>query len=175
MINLWSLPGMSYVALLLFPAGMAMAASSDLLTMKISNKLVLLIVAAFALVALFVQLPLQLVGMNLLCALLVLAVGFTFFAMGWIGGGDAKLAAAIALWLGFDLALEFVLYSSLLGGALTLAVLGLRNLPLMPVMTRFGWLARLYDPTSGVPYGVALAIAGLLTYSGSAIFARLLA
>ena len=164
---------MSSVALLLFPAGMAMAASSDLLTMKISNRLVLLLVAAFFVVALIAQLPLQLLGMQLLCGLLVLAVGFGFFAMGWIGGGDAKLAAAIALWLGFDMALPFLIYASLLGGALTLAILGLRNLPLMPVLTRYGWLERLYDPKSGVPYGVALAIAGLLTYSGGTIFERL--
>ncbi|MGV8855930.1 MAG: A24 family peptidase [Devosia sp.] len=165
----------SSVALLLFPAGMALAASSDLLTMKISNRLVLLLVAAFFLVALLVQLPLPVLGMQLLCAMLVLAVGFTFFAMGWIGGGDAKLAAAIALWLGFDMATPFLVYASLLGGVLTLSVLGLRNLPLMPVLTRFGWLERLYDPKSGVPYGVALAIAGLLTYSGSTIFERLAA
>lgn len=166
---------MSSVALLLFPAGMALAATSDLLTMKISNKLVLLIVAAFFIVALAVQLPLDLLGMHVLCAALVLAVGFAFFAFGWIGGGDAKLAAATALWLGFDLAVPFLVYSTLLGGVLTLAILGLRNLPLMPVLARYGWLERLHDRKSGVPYGIALAIAGLLIYSNSIIFERLAA
>lgn len=163
------------VALLLFPAGMALAATSDLLTMKISNKLVLLIVAAFFIVALAVQLPLDVLGMHVLCAALVLAVGFAFFAFGWIGGGDAKLAAATALWLGFDLAVPFLVYSTLLGGVLTLAILGLRNLPLMPVLARYGWLERLHDRKSGVPYGIALAIAGLLIYSNSIIFERLAA
>jgi len=166
---------MSSVALLLFPAGMALAATSDLLTMKISNKLVLLIVAAFFIVALAVQLPLDVLGMHVLCAALVLAVGFAFFAFGWIGGGDAKLAAATALWLGFDLAVPFLVYSTLLGGVLTLAILGLRNLPLMPVLARYGWLERLHDRKSGVPYGIALAIAGLLIYSNSIIFERLAA
>ncbi|MEO9298849.1 A24 family peptidase [Devosia alba] len=165
----------SSVALLLFPAGMALAATSDLLTMKISNKLVLLIVAAFFIVALAVQLPLDVLGMHVLCAALVLAVGFAFFAFGWIGGGDAKLAAATALWLGFDLAVPFLVYSALLGGVLTLAILGLRNLPLMPVLARYGWLERLHDRKSGVPYGIALAIAGLLIYSNSVIFERLAA
>ncbi|HLV82171.1 MAG TPA: prepilin peptidase [Devosia sp.] len=165
----------SSVALLLFPAGMALAATSDLLTMKISNKLVLLIVAAFFIVALAVQLPLDVLGMHVLCAALVLAVGFAFFAFGWIGGGDAKLAAATALWLGFDLAVPFLVYSTLLGGVLTLAILGLRNLPLMPVLARYGWLERLHDRKSGVPYGIALAIAGLLIYSNSIIFERLAA
>ena len=166
---------MSSVALLLFPAGMALAATSDLLTMKISNKLVLLIVAAFFIVALAVQLPLDVLGMHVLCAALVLAVGFAFFAFGWIGGGDAKLAAATALWLGFDLAVPFLVYSTLLGGVLTLAILGLRNLPLMPVLARYGWLERLHDRKSCVPYGIAMAIAGLLIYSNCIIFERLAA
>ena len=166
---------MSTIALLLFPAGMALAASSDLLTMKISNTLVLSLVAAFFCVALAVQLPLDVLAMHVLCAVVVLVAGFSFFAFGWIGGGDAKLAAATALWLGFGLATPYVIYSALIGGLLTLAILGLRNLPLMPVLTRYRWLERLHNPKSGVPYGIALAIAGLLTYSQSVIFQRLAA
>ena len=50
---------------------------------------------------------------------MVLAVTFVFFALGWIGGGDAKLAAATALWLGFDHLLKYLLYASLFGGVLT--------------------------------------------------------
>ena len=42
--------------------------------------------------------------------LAVLVVTFMFFARGWIGGGDAKLAAATALWLGFDQLLNYLLY-----------------------------------------------------------------
>lgn len=163
----------STIALLLFPAGMALAASYDLLTMTIPNKLVLALAASFFAIALAVQMPLDVLAMHVACALLVLVVGFTFFALGWIGGGDAKLAAATALWLGFGLAMPYLLYAALLGGALTLAILGLRNLPLMPILARYGWLERLHHPKSGVPYGIALAIAGLLTYSGSTIFTLL--
>jgi len=166
---------MSTIALLLFPAGMALAAVSDLLTMTISNKLVLLLVAAFFGVALAVQLPLDVLAMHVACAFVVLVAGFSFFAFGWIGGGDAKLAAATALWLGFGLAAPFLVYAALLGGVLTLSILALRNLPLMPVLARFDWLERLHNPKSGVPYGIALAIAGLLTYSSSTIFERLAA
>lgn len=164
---------MSTVALLLFPIGMAFAASSDLLTMRISNKLVLLLVAAFCIVALATNLPLQQFAMHVMCALTVLAVGFVLFALRWIGGGDAKLAAATALWLGFGLTLPYLAYAAILGGVLTLAILALRRLPLMPILSRYGWLERLYNPKSGVPYGIALAIAGLLTYSNSALFERL--
>ena len=164
---------MSSVALLIFPFAMAFAASSDLLTMRISNKLVVLLTAAFLIVALATGLPLAEFAMHLTCALVVLLVGFAFFAFGWIGGGDAKLAAATSLWLGFGLALPFLVYAALLGGLLTLLVLSLRALPLNPLISRFGWIARLHDRKSGVPYGVALAAAGLIVYSNSAIFERL--
>ena len=163
----------SSVALLLFPAGMALAATSDLLTMTISNKLVLALTVVFFAVAFAVQLPLDVLLMHLLCGFAVLAVGFAFFALRWIGGGDAKLAAATALWIGFEGAAPYLVYAALLGGVLTLGILALRNLPLMPVLARYQWLERLHDRKSGVPYGVALAIAGLLTYPGSIIFERL--
>lgn len=165
---------MSMIALLLFPFCMALAASSDLLTMRISNKLVLFMVASFIVVALAINLPMQQFAMHLTCALVVLAVGFGFFALRWIGGGDAKLAAATTLWLGFGLTLPYLVYAALLGGALTLAILALRRMPLNPLLTRFRWLERLHDRKSGVPYGIALAAAGLMTYSNSAIFERLI-
>lgn len=164
---------MTMIALLLFPFAMALAASSDLLTMRISNKLVLFLVASFFIVALAVNLPIQQFAMHLTCALVVLAVGFAFFALRWIGGGDAKLAAATTLWLGFGLTLPYLVYAALLGGVLTLSILALRGVPLNPMLTRFGWLERLHDKKTGVPYGIALAAAGLLTYSNSVIFERL--
>lgn len=166
---------MSTIALFMFPLFMAFAASSDLLTMRISNKLVLLLVAGFFIMAVAVNLPLQQLAMHVLCAVVVLAVGFTLFALRWIGGGDAKLAAATTLWLGFGLALPYLVYAAMLGGALTLLILALRRLPLTPFIARYRWLERLHDSKSGVPYGIALAMAGMLTYSNSAIFERLAA
>ncbi len=166
---------MSTLALLLFPAGMALAASSDLLTMRISNKLVLFLVASFCVLAIAINLPLQQFAMHVACALVVLAAGFAFFALRWVGGGDAKLAAATTLWLGFGLTLPYLVYAALLGGALTLAILALRRMPLSPIIARYRWLERLHDSKTGVPYGIALAVAGLLTYSNSAIFERLAA
>lgn len=161
---------MATVLLLVFPVLMAFAASSDLFTMRISNKLVLLLVAGFAVAALVSGMSLEQIGMHLAAAMLVLTVGFTCFAFGWIGGGDAKLAAATTLWLGFGLTLPYLLYAGLLGGALTLLILLLRRLPLTPFIARFQWLERLHNPTSGVPYGIALAISGMLVYTNSTIF-----
>ena len=160
---------------LLFPIVMAWAASSDLLTMRISNRLVLVLAASFFVIALVVNLPLQQVAMHVACALAALAVGFTLFALRWIGGGDAKLAAATTLWLGFDLALPYLVYAGLLGGVLTLTILALRSMPLTPFLARHRWLERLHDRKQGVPYGIALAVAGMLVYANSTIFERLTA
>ncbi len=164
---------MSTIALLFFPFAMAFAASSDLLTMRISNKLVLLLVAGFCVLAIVTGMSLQQFAMHVACAMLVLVVGFSFFAMRWIGGGDAKLAAATTLWLGFGLTLPFLAYSALLGGALTLLILVLRRLPLTPFLARYRWLERLHNPKSGVPYGIALAIAGMIIYAQTPIFQQL--
>jgi prepilin peptidase CpaA len=166
---------MSTLALLFFPLAMAFAASSDLLTMRISNKLVIAVAVGFVLVALLVQLPLEQFLMHVACALVVLVVAFGMFALRWIGGGDAKLAAATTLWLGFGLTLPYLAYTAILGGVLTLLILLLRRLPVEAFAANMPWLARLHDRKQGVPYGVAMALAGLLTYSNSAIFERLAA
>jgi prepilin peptidase CpaA len=161
---------MKTVLLFVFPLLMAFAASSDLLTMRISNRLVLLVGASFFAVALLVQLPVPDVLMHLGAALSVLAVAFGLFAMGWIGGGDAKLAAATTLWMGFGLTLPYLVYTALIGGALTLVLLMARRLPLTPGLARHRFIERLHDARTGVPYGIALAAAGLLVYSQTTIF-----
>ena len=95
---------------------------------------------------------------------LVLLVAFGFFTRGWIGGGDAKLAAATALWLGFDHLLPYLVYASLFGGALTLLLVQFRLSPLPAPLARQEWLERLHRKDAGVPYGIALAAAALAVY-----------
>ena len=107
--------------------------------------------------------------------LTVLVVAFACFAFGWIGGGDAKLVAATTLWLGFGMMLPYLVYASLLGGALTLILLAARRWPLPERLRRVAWIDRLHDSKSGVPYGIALAAAGLLVYSDSIIFQHFVA
>jgi prepilin peptidase CpaA len=158
------------LALFVFPVLMAYAASSDLLTMRIANWLVLLLVAAYFVLAFVAQLPLNEIGINLAAAACVLVVAFSFFAFGWIGGGDAKLISATALWVGVGMLLPYLIYASLLGGGLTLLILVLRRYPLPAFLQRQRWIDRLHDPKVGVPYGITLAIAGLLVYPETAIF-----
>jgi prepilin peptidase CpaA len=158
------------LTLVIFPALMAYAAFSDLFTMTISNWISIILVAAFVVLALLLGLPMEVIGLHLACGFGVLVVSFTLFAFGWIGGGDAKLAATTAVWLGFEHLAEYSLGSALLGGMLTLALLQFRRWPLPKWAQARAWIARLHDKTVGVPYGIALAIAGLVIYPETRIF-----
>ncbi|HEY5226126.1 MAG TPA: prepilin peptidase [Methylovirgula sp.] len=156
--------------LVVFPALMVFAAFSDLFTMTISNRISIALVLVFLLLAMALHVPLSEVGQHFLCGLCVLALTFMFFAFRWIGGGDAKLAAATALWLGFDHLWDYGIYAALFGGALTVSILMLRRWPLPRILGTQDWIARLHDNDSGVPYGIALAIAGLLLYPETRIW-----
>jgi prepilin peptidase CpaA len=150
--------------LLIFPSVMAFAASSDLFTMTISNRISLILVAGFGLLALGTGMPASEILQHVGAGGLVLAVTFVFFLRGWVGGGDAKLAAATALWLGWTHLFDYVLYASLLGGVLTLGLLEFRKLSMPSVLAGKEWAERLHQPNGGVPYGIALAIAALVVY-----------
>jgi prepilin peptidase CpaA len=152
------------IRLLLFPALMAFAASSDLFTMTISNRLSLALVASFFLLTLVTGMSLPVMGMHLAAAALVLVFSFGFFSQGWIGGGDAKLVAATALWFGFDFLLDYLIYASLLGGALTLILIQFRKLPPPAALARQPWIMRLHENGGGIPYGIALAAAAMIVY-----------
>ena len=152
------------IRMLLFPALMAFAASSDLLTMTISNRISLALAGGFCLLALASGMSFAALGSHFGAAALVLVIAFGCFSRGWIGGGDAKLAAATALWFGFDYLLDYLVYASLFGGALTLLLIQFRTLPLPAVLARQQWILRLHEKNAGVPYGIALAAAALAVY-----------
>jgi prepilin peptidase CpaA len=148
----------------LFPLAMTVAALSDLATMTISNKLSLALIAGFLALAPLTGMDWHAFGLHLASGGAVLAVSFFFFAMGWIGGGDAKFAAAAAMWIGWVHLLEFVGLAAVFGGILTFAILTLRRSVLPAFVIRQPWVQRLHDEKAGVPYGVALAAAGLAVY-----------
>ncbi|MGE0847000.1 MAG: prepilin peptidase [Flavobacteriaceae bacterium] len=153
------------VLLLAFQTAMILAAVSDLFTMTIPNRLTALFAAGFVAVALLSGLPLEAAAFHVACGLAALVAGFALFSFGWIGGGDAKFFAATAMWLGPSLMLEYAMASAIYGGALTLALLAVRMWPLPAPLARQGWIARLHDRQSGIPYGIALALGGLMVAS----------
>jgi prepilin peptidase CpaA len=154
------------VGMVVFAFAMVQAGLSDLTTMQIRNGLVLLLLVTFAVLVPLagfsnVEIVLSVVG-----ATVVLGLGFLCFARGWIGGGDAKLAAVTSLWLGFDYTIAYVIHAALLGGLLALILMQFRTLMpvLPPFMHNVPWIARLHSPDCGVPYGIALAAAALIVF-----------
>jgi prepilin peptidase CpaA len=133
----------------------------------------LLLTAGFFLLAIATGMSAEAIGLHVAAGALVLAIAFVCFARGWIGGGDAKLAAAVALWLGFEHLFAFMVYAALAGGTLATTILSLRQMPLPRAMAAEAWAVRLHDRGAGIPYGIALAAAALVIYPHTAWFTGL--
>ncbi|MHA1548407.1 MAG: A24 family peptidase, partial [Alphaproteobacteria bacterium] len=98
-----------YLLYVAFPLALAYAAASDLLTMTISNWISVLLVAGFVALSPLTGMDLMTFGMHLSAGAVMLVITFTLFSLGWIGGGDAKLAAVVALWFGWTpVTVEFI-------------------------------------------------------------------
>lgn len=114
---------------------------------------------------------------HLLCGAGVLIVGIVIFSFGWLGGGDVKLLAALALWAGPDQLVLLLLMTCLAGGALALLFVLpviLYRMPLVSGAIDWFFISVLKKPaphlqaskTLGLqlPYGVAIAVAGFVVF-----------
>jgi prepilin peptidase CpaA len=156
--------------LVLFPLLVAYAAASDLVSMTISNRLCLVLIAAFGICALATGMTLPDFGAHAAAGVFMLVICFGCFAAGWIGGGDAKLSAAIALWFGFEPLMDYALISTMAGGVLTLAILKYRSMPIPQFASGWGWARMLHATNKGVPYGIALSFAALVVLPQTGIW-----
>ena len=155
-----------------FPFCMVFAAVSDTLSMTIANRVPLLLLAVFAVVAPLTGMEWVAYGWHFAAGAVVLAATFGLFALGGMGGGDAKLLSATAVWLGFNFHLiEYLVVSAFIGGALTLAILTYRGSALAVYTGRNMFLRNFADAKGGIPYGIALGIGGLVSYPNSPLMA----
>jgi prepilin peptidase CpaA len=129
--------------LLFFPGLMAYSAASDLITMTIPNKISLLLIGGFFGFAIISGMDWQTLCLHVLAGMIVITICFGMFALGWIGGGDAKLASATCLWFGFTHMGEYLAYSAIFGGMLTLLILQLRYFHLPAFVSKWDWLVHL--------------------------------
>lgn len=159
--------------LTILPLAVAFAAAMDLLTMKIPNRIPAVMVLAFFPLALLAGFNAWDMANHLAAGLLMLLLGVLLFIPGWFGGGDAKLLAAIGLWIGFDNLSAYMLYVTLAGGMLALAFCSARSVPLPRVFLGEAWALRLHRHDTGIPYGLALAAGALLVYPHTAWFVSL--
>lgn len=151
-----------------FPFCMVFSAVSDTLSMTIANRVPLLLLGVFLVVAPLTGMGLADIGTHLAAGALLLTVTFALFAFGGMGGGDAKLIAATGVWMGFGMPLmEYLLTSAIFGGFLTLAILTFRSSALSHIVGQNMFLKNFSEDAKGVPYGIALGLGGLVTYPAS--------
>ena len=154
----------------MFPACMIAAAAYDISTLTIPNWISLVLIAAFVIVALSAGMTGWEFGTHAGIGVAALIVGFMLFASGFVGGGDAKFLAATSLWIGLDFYLHYIFFATVAGGALALTLLCVRQFPLPLFLVNQEWIARLHHAENGIPYGVALAIGGLLVFTETRLF-----
>jgi prepilin peptidase CpaA len=155
------------LVLMIFPLVVIVAAMRDVTSFTIPNWISLAAAILFAPAALALGLPLNALGVCALVGLAALVMGIAMFALGWIGGGDAKLFAACGLWLGWPAALPFVLWTAIAGGGLAVILLWSRRLVQPAAGASPPWVSRLMTPGGDVPYGLAIAAGALIAFPQS--------
>ena len=163
------------VVLTVLPLMAVIAAVKDLTTMTIPNWITLVLIAAFVPAALIAGLGWADIGWHLLAGVVALLAGMGMFALRWLGGGDAKIMAALILWLGPAAVLPFLLWTAIAGGALALILLTARSR--LPALAGIGpaWVGRLMEPKGDIPYGVAICLGALKAWPISGLFVVALA
>src|SRR5260221_10626261 len=149
-------------AMLVFAFAMIYAGLTDLTSNKIRNSVIVLLLLAYAALAPLAGFPMYEIGWSAAVALGVLLAAFIMFALGVIGGGDAKLAAVTALWFGAHHTLAYLIFTMLLGGALAVAILLFRMLPLPARLENGSWIARLHALRGAMPYAGSMAASALI-------------
>jgi prepilin peptidase CpaA len=159
--------------LTVLPGAVAFAAAMDLLTLQIPNRISIALLIAFVPLGILAGLDAWAFLEHVLAGTAMLGVGILLFIPGWFGGGDAKLLAAIALWVGFDHLASYLFHVALAGGMIALLISAARAMPLPRLLLGEPWALRLHRHDAGIPYGLALAAGALLVYPQTIWFASL--
>lgn len=153
-----------------FPASLLIAAMNDLYEYKIPNWVSAVLFCAYFAAGVGLGAPASMLLEGFLFSCAALVVGFALFAGKFLGGGDAKLIAACAPWIGPAALAPFLINTAFAGGAFAIALLMFRKTPALPVYAHAPWLMRLHQRPKDIPYAVAIAIGGLLSFSQTQLF-----
>ena len=149
-----------------FTGLMAVAAVEDLRRLVIPNALILSLCVLWPVhLAVAPMLTLATGGLAAGCAAAVFVAGALLFSRSLIGGGDVKLLTAATLWAGPAATPAFVVWTALLGGLLSLALLtplGVQIAITRPVVPGSASAAANEAQRVAVPYGVAIAAAAII-------------
>jgi prepilin peptidase CpaA len=150
--------GIEAVSIAVALGALAVAAIKDAREFRIPNTTVLFVVAALVPYA-AVQGSWYFVLWALAAGAVMFAVCAGLFALRLVGGGDAKLIAAMALWTQFAAMPRFFIVMALAGGILSAVFLVTRRLARRGATTDAA-AASAEAPSQKIPYGVAITIAG---------------
>ena len=159
------------IVLTILPALLIIAAVNDLMTVRIPNWVSLALLGLFLVAAPLAGLSWIIIGSHLALGAALLLIGMGMFAMNLLGGGDAKLLAAVGLWMGLPALPTFLVWAALAGGVLALTLLMFRRAPIAAAMAQTPWVTRLHDKQAGIPYGIALAAGALIALPQTVWFA----
>jgi prepilin peptidase CpaA len=151
----------SQLAIVGFIVLLSAAAISDVRKLTIPNSYCLGIAICYPFFVLAPAQPVDWVGGLLVCGGL-LVVGFALFTTGRVGGGDAKLLAATALWAGPGLLMEFLLLTALAGGGIALLLYVRHRWARSPSLATLSSTEAAPDfAQQPMPYGVAIFAGGV--------------
>lgn len=157
-----------------FAALVLTGAVRDLVSYTIPNWISGAILALLPVAILAADLSLATAGLHVAIGVGVLIAAMAMFAFRWIGGGDAKLFAAAAFWMGWPAVTDFMLWTALTGGVLAVVLMSMRRPPLRPlVLLGPPWLVKLSEPGGAAPYGVAIAVGALVALPRSPLLSGL--
>lgn len=159
-----------FLLLSIFPAALLVAAANDLYEFKIPNWISILLIVTYPAAGLVLGASAQLMIEGLVIGGGALAIGFGLYAGRILGGGDAKLVAAAAPWLGAGALGSFILNTAIAGLGLAIVMIMFRKMPLLPIYAHAPWLIELHERKKDLPYGVAIASGGLLSFSQTPFF-----
>lgn len=163
-------PMIALIALAAFPAALLIAAATDLYEFKIPNWASIVLVGAFILACAALHAPLRLLAEGLLLGACALAIGFALFVKRIVGGGDAKLLAATTPWMGLAGLMNFLTNMAFAGAVLAIALIIFRKTPQLPIYAHAPWVIRLHQKPKDIPYAVAIAAGGLLSFQQTQLF-----
>jgi len=143
--------------------------------MTIPNRVAIILACSFFVVAPFMGFIWSNIALHLVGAIIVFGVCFALFALNLMGGGDAKLLAAAALWFGLGQPLlVFVLYVAYIGGLVTVLILMLRWRA-QAILAMGFFVPHSVLHAKKIPYGIAIGIGGFLAYPSSPVLTAALA
>jgi len=160
----------AYLMLSVFPAVLLIAAANDIYEFKIPTWLSIILITVYPVAGLLVGAAPSVIIEGFTVGAAFLTLGFALFAGKIIGGGDAKLLAAATPWIGLSALGPFLFNTALAGLFLAIGMMMFRKLPVLPVYAHAPWLIRLHERKKDLPYAVAIAGGGLLSFSETPFF-----